>query len=176
VSGERGRGSREAGAVRVAPVGRRQAAPPPLRPFDLVLHHDGSWSHEGIPITNRRLRAAFDRAVRFLPAEGRYVVQLGRFRGQIEVEEAAFFVRSAQPEAGRLELSDGTRDRLEVGSLRTSPRDGALLCTVKRDLAPHGLPARFTHAAQAELLAAVEESPAGPVLRVAGAPLPLPDL
>jgi hypothetical protein len=152
------------------------AGPPPLRAFDLVLHHDGIWTHEGIRITNRRLRTAFDRAVRFLPGEGRYVVQLGRFRGQIEVEEAAFFVRSADPEAGRLELSDGTQDRLEVGSLRASRRDGALLCTVKRDLVRHGLPARFTHAAQAELLAAVEESAAGPLLRISGAALPFPDL
>ena len=35
-------------------------APPPLRPFGLVLHHDGSWSHEGVPIRNARLRTAFD--------------------------------------------------------------------------------------------------------------------
>ena len=41
--------------------------PPPLRPFGLVLHHDGSWTHEGVPLLNRRLRAAFDRAVRYLP-------------------------------------------------------------------------------------------------------------
>ena len=26
--------------------------PPPLRPFGLVLHHDGRWTHEGIPIQN----------------------------------------------------------------------------------------------------------------------------
>jgi hypothetical protein len=114
--------------------------------------------------------------VRFLPAEGRYVVQLGRFRGQIEVEEAAFFVRAASPDAGRLELSDGTTDRLELGSLRVSARDGALLCTVKRDLVSHGLPARFGHAAQAELLAAVEGEPGAPALRIGGALWPLPDL
>jgi hypothetical protein len=71
--------------------------PPPLRPFGLVLHHDGRWSHEGVPIRNRRLRAAFDRSVRYLPDASVFVVQLGRFRGQIEVEEAAFFVRAFDP-------------------------------------------------------------------------------
>ena len=46
-----------------------EGGPPPLRPFGLVLHHDGRWTHEGVPVTNRRLREAFDRSVRFLPAE-----------------------------------------------------------------------------------------------------------
>ena len=41
--------------------------PPPLRPFGLVRHHDGRWTHEGIPIQNDRLRSAFDRSVRYLP-------------------------------------------------------------------------------------------------------------
>jgi hypothetical protein len=34
--------------------------------------------------SSSRLRAAFDRSVRFLAAERRFVVQLGRFRGEIE--------------------------------------------------------------------------------------------
>ncbi len=142
------------------------AGPPPLRPFGLVLHRDGSWSHEGVPITNRRLRALFDRSVRFLPEQGVYVVQLGRFRGQIEIEEAGFFVRSFDAESGTVSLSDGTREPLEVASLRASPHDGALLCTVKRASAAEGLPARFRHAAHAELLDAVEATPAGPALRI----------
>ena len=150
--------------------------PPPLRPFGLLLHHDGSWTHEGVPFTNRRLRAAFDRAVRYLPDEGVFVVQLGRFRGQIEVEEAAFFVRDFEPETGRLRLSDGSTEVLEPASLETSPRDGALLCRVKRDLAPPGLLARFRPSAQAALLRAVEEAPGGPRLRLAGALPPLPEL
>jgi hypothetical protein len=150
--------------------------PPPLRPFGLVLHHDGRFSHEGVPITNARLRAAFDRSVRYLPDEDKYVVQLGRFRGQIELEEAGFFVRGFDPATAMLSLSDGSRERLDVASLRASPRDGALLCRVKRDLHPEGLLARFRHAAQAELLNAVEEGAEGPALRTAEGALPLPEL
>ena len=143
--------------------------PPPLRPFGLRLHHDGRWSHEGQPIRHARLRAAFDRSVRFLPAAGKYVVQLGRFRGEIEVEEAAFFVREVDLAEGAVRLSDGTREPLDPASLRLSPIDGALLCLVKRDLAPEGLAAHFLPAAQNELLQAVEETGQGPALRIGGA-------
>jgi hypothetical protein len=150
--------------------------PPPLAPFGLVLHHDGRWSHEGHPIRHARLREAFDRSVRFLPAERKFVVQLGRFRGEIEVEEAAFFVREVDLASGTVRLSDGSSEPLDAASLRTSPRDGALLCTVKRSLAPEGLAARFQPAAQAELLLGIEEGPAGPAVRLAGALRSLPPL
>lgn len=148
--------------------------PPPLEPFGLVLHHDGSWTHEGQPITNLRLRERFDRAVRYLPGEDKYVVQIQHFRGQIELEEAGFFVRSFDAESGRLSLSDGSEEALDVSSLHTSARDGALLCRVKRDLRPEGLLARFHHAANAELLHAVDES--GCALEIAGEAVPLPEI
>ncbi len=150
--------------------------PPPLRPFGLVLHRDGTWSHEGQPFRHARLRAVFDRSVRYLPQEGVYVVQIGRFRGQIEVEEAAFFVRAVDTEVGELTLSDGSAASLEVASLRASTVDGALLCTVKRELVAEGLPARFTQTAQATLLGAAEDDPQGPCLRVGGRRVRLPEL
>ena len=151
--------------------------PPPLRPFGLVLHHDGRFSHEGVPILHARLRAAFDRSVRWLPDARCFVVQLGRFRGQIEVEEAAFFVREFDAASGLLSLSDASREPLDAATLRPSPRDGALLCAVKRELAPpDGLLARFGHAAQAELLAAVEGPEDAPRLRLGARSVALPPL
>jgi hypothetical protein len=160
----------------VAGVSPDRAATPPLHPFGLVLHHDGSWSHEGQPIRHERLRRRFDRAVRYLPGEGVYVVQVGRYRGQIEVEEAAFFVREVDLARALLRLSDGSQAPLEPETLRLSPRDGALLATVKRGLAPGGLPARFQPAAHAELLEAVEIGNGGPRLFAAGAWHALPGL
>jgi hypothetical protein len=152
------------------------SGPPPLRPFGLRLHHDGRWTHEGEPIRNRRLREHFDRSVRYLPAERKYVVTLRHFRGEIEVEEAAFFVRSFDAATGRITLSDGSEEPLDPASLSLSPRDGALLCRVKRTLAPEGLLARFAHGAHAALLQAVEEENGSLVLRLAGRAAPLPDL
>jgi len=166
-------GPPQARSTRSEPKASR--GPPPLRPFGLVLHRDGRWTHEGVPITNRKLRELFDRSVRYLPEEGKYVVQVGRFRGQVEPEETGFFVVAVDAEAGTVRLSDESTEPLEVASLRPSRRDGALLCTVKRDLVPEGLPARFVHSAQAELLEAVEPDVSGPVLRWAGRRTPLPD-
>jgi hypothetical protein len=150
------------------------AGPPPLRPFGLLLHHDGRWTHEGVPILNARLRRAFDRSVRYLADERKFVVQLGRFRGEIEVEEAAFFVRDYDAASGELALSDGSREPLDADSLVASPRDGAFLCRVKRALAPEGLLARFRHAAQAQLLDALEGPDDAPRVRAGARSLPLP--
>ena len=150
--------------------------PPPLRPFGLVLHHDGSWTHEGHPITHAKLRAHFDKSVVYLPAERKYVVTLRHFRGEITVREAAFFVRAFEVGSARIALSDRSEEVLDPATLGVSPIDGALLCRVKRALEPAGLLARFSNAAQADLLHAVDAAPSGMRLRVAGEWRDLPEL
>lgn len=155
---------------------RPRRGPPPLTPFGLILHHDGRWSHEGQPILHRRLREHFDRSVRFLPDEGpagKYVVTLQHFRGEIEIEECGFFVRAFDRDTGSLQLSDRSEERLEPDSLRTSPLDGALLCDVKKDLKPGGLPARFLHGAHSELMQCIEEEGEGFVLVCGGQRVPI---
>jgi hypothetical protein len=153
-----------------------EPGPPPLAPFGLVLHHDARWTHEGQPVRNRKLRALFDRSVRYLPEERKYVVQVQRYRGEIEVEEAGFFVRVFDAGTGEVTLSDGTREALDTATLGASERDGALLCRVKSELVEGGLLARFSHAAQAELLNAVDERGGVAVVRVGGTLQPLPPL
>jgi len=101
-----------------------------------VLHHDGHWTHEGRPITHAKLRLHFDRSVAYLPAERKYVVTLRHFRGEITVQEAAFFVRAFEPGSARIALSDRSEETLEPATLALSPIDGALLCRVKRALEP----------------------------------------
>jgi hypothetical protein len=159
-----------------SPPSAGRPGPPPLRPFGLVLHHDGRFSHEGEPIRHRKLREHFERSVEYLAAEQKFIVCLGHFRGQIEVEEAGFFVRSVELGSGELALSDGTRERIDLASLALSPIDGAILCRVKRALVPEGLVARFSSAAQAELLLAVEEQDGRTVLRFGGAEIDFPEL
>jgi hypothetical protein len=140
-----------------AGAGGAAVGPPRLEPFGLVLHHDGRWSHEGQPILNRKLREKFDRSVVYLPHEAKYVVRVGHFQGEIEIEEAGFFVRSLELETGEILLSDGGREPLRVETLRLSSLDGALLCQIKTEWVEGGLPTRFTQGSHAELLGAVEE-------------------
>ena len=148
---------------------------PPLRPFGLILHRDGRWSHEGLPIRNRKLRERFDRSVVYLPHEDAYVVQIAHFRGQIEIEETGFFVRWVDLTLGEVMLSDGSREPLNIECLSLSSFDGALIASVKAELRPGGLPARFFHGPQAELLAAAELAPDGrAMICVAGEWQPLP--
>jgi len=165
--------SRSAETERPGPA---RGGPPPLSAFGLVLHHDGSWTHEGHPITHAKLREHFDRNVRYLPEEQKYVVTLRHFRGEISVEEAAFFVRAFEPGSARITLSDRSEETLDPVTLAPSPIDGALLCRVKRDLAPEGVLARFSNAAQADLLLAVDAAPSGMRLRVGGVWHRLPEL
>jgi hypothetical protein len=163
---------------RIAAAEARPAGegPPPLAPFGLQLHHDGVWSHEGQPIHNRKLRERFDRSVVYLKDEQEYVVQIGHFRGQVEVEEAGFFVRGVDLSTGHVQLSDRTHEALDASTLEVSPIDGALICRVKRGLAAGGLPARFSHSAQAELLCAVEDTEGGAVVQLAGRRVLLPPI
>ena len=154
--------------------GSNPPGPPPLRPFGLVLHHDGHFTHEGAPILNRKLREHFERSVEFLPEEGKFVVRLGRYRGEVEIEEAGFFVRAVELDSGEVVLSDRTREPLDVSSLSESTIDAAWHCRVKRDLVGGGLRARFTHSAQAELLQAIESEGDGFVLRIASERRPVP--
>lgn len=150
--------------------------PPPLEPFGLVLHHDGRFSHEGASILNRRLREHFERNVEYLPNEEKFIVRLKHFRGEVVVEEAGFFVLDLDLEAGEIVLSDGSRERLDLMSLESSPIDGALLCRVKQDCAPGGLLARFCHSAQAELFQAVEPEGEAFKIELGGERLGFPEL
>ena len=118
-----------------------------------------SFEHEGQLVTHPRLYRAFLRGVRFLDDEGVFVVQLGHFRGQIEVEDTPFWVVAYDAARGEIELTDGSAEPLACGTLRSDP-DGAFRCTVKGRF-----PARFTHAGQAHLLDALEETPDGWRLR-----------
>lgn len=160
----------------VSPRSEAQPSEARLRPFGLRLHHDGRWSHEGQPILNRGLREHFDRSVRFLVAERKFVVTLRHFRGEIEVEEAAFFVRSFDAGSGRITLSDRSEETLDPSTLALSPIDAALLCRAKRALVAEGLLARFSHGAHAELMQSVEERGGELVLCLAGVSHPLPEL
>jgi hypothetical protein len=62
-----------------------------------------------------------------------------------------------------------------VSTLSESPIDGALLCRIKWDWVSGGLPARFTHSAQAEFLQAVEPEGDHYIVSVGGRRAVCPD-
>jgi len=115
-----------------------------------VLRRDGSFWHEGVRVTHARLHQAFLAGVRWAENERTFVVQLGRYRGWLEVEDTAFFVTAYDATTGEVELSDRTRERLDAATLVVDA-DEVMRCTVKGRFA-----ARFTRGAQAHLLDALE--------------------
>ena len=121
-------------------------------------------------MTHARLARALRAGVRFADAEGVFVVQIGPFRGWLDVEDTAFFVDGYDAATGLVELSDGTRELLDTESLAADP-DDALRCRVQRRF-----PARFPRSAQAELLAAVELEGERVLVRAGAARRPAPGL
>lgn len=136
-----------------------------------MLHRNGTFTHEGTRVTHPKLHAVLLRGVAFSEEDGVFVTRLGRFRGQIEVEDTPFFVVAYDPETGEVDLSDRTSEPLRVETLSLDP-DGVLRCRVKG-----AFPARFSRTGQAHLLAHVETRDGGLSLRLAGdwIPVPLPD-
>ncbi len=129
-----------------------------------------SFWHEGQRVTHPGLYRAFLRGVRYSEPEGVFVVQIGRFRGQIEVEDVPFWVVAYGPGSGEIELTDASSEPLAAETLTSDP-DEVLRCTVKGRF-----PARFTRAAQAHLLDALELRGDALVLRAGRRRLPVPKL
>ena len=121
-------------------------------------------------VTHPRLHEAFLAGVRWADAERTFVVQLGVFRCWLDVEDTAFFVKAYDERSGELELSDRTREPLAAATLSIDA-DDVLRCTVKGRFA-----ARFTRAAQAHLLDAVELDNAAIVVRAGRERLRAPGL
>ena len=121
-------------------------------------------------VTHPKLHRVFLRGVRFLEEEGVFVVQVGRYRGRIDVEDSPFRVVAYDETVGTVQLTDGTVEPIAPESLSIDP-DGVLRCQVKGRF-----PARFTHAGQAHLLDHLEPAGEGWVLRAGGRGLPVPGL
>ncbi len=128
------------------------------------------FEHDGAAVTHPRVHAALLRGVRFADAEAVWIVQLGRFRAQIDVEDVPYWVVGYDADDGVAQLTDGSREALATETLRADP-DDCLRCTVKGRF-----DARFTRRAQLELLACVRATASGIEIRSAGAWLRAPRL
>jgi len=120
------------------------------------------FEHAGECVTHARLHAALLRGVRFAEEERCWIVQIGRFRGAIEVEDVPWWVVSFDADSGLLATTDGAREPLDPASL-TADGDLVMRCRVKGRFA-----ARFTRGAQAELLAHVRDAGRGIEVEIGG--------
>jgi hypothetical protein len=145
------------------------AGPPKLAPFGLSLRRDGSFWHEGVPVTHARLHAQFLRSVEWSEADGAFLVRLRHFRGWLDVEDTPWFVVAYDSASGEVELTDGTREPLRIETLRADD-DDVLRCAVKGGR----WDARFTHRGQALLLDALEDCGDGLCLRAGARRVLLP--
>lgn len=138
----------------------------PLFTRESTIRRDafGRWFHEGEPVQNEAIARAFDRWVD-RAEDGRYRLNNGYDWVYVEIEGAPLFVESVEvDEAGvLLELSDGTEEPLDAGTLRQDDQ-GALFCDARGGM----LAAQLRRSAQVMLTPLVDEDAEGPYLRIGG--------
>lgn len=137
--------------------------------LDAVLR----WWHDDEPISHPRIIELFNSSLH-LDDAGRYQLQIGHDWCYVQVEGAAYEVRTVDVSADErvsVRLSDRTAEALEPASLALGA-DGVLECQVKGGRAR----ARFSRDAQYQLGELLEADAAGRlVLRAGERRLPLPD-
>jgi hypothetical protein len=116
------------------------------------------WWHDEEPIEHPKIIEVFNASL-VLDEEGRYQLQIGKDWCYVQVEDAAYEVRTVDVNPdGRVSvrLSDRTAEALELSSLSLAP-DGVLCCRVKGGRAK----ARFSRDAQYQLGELLEEGTDG---------------
>jgi uncharacterized protein len=130
------------------------------------------WWHDDEPIEHPRIVELFNASLE-LDEAGRFVLRIGKDWCVVQVEDAAYEVRTVDvTEGGRvaLRLSDRTAELLEPSSLGLGA-DAVLTCRVKAGRAG----ARFSRDAQYQLGQLLEEGPGGALgLRAGSQWLPVP--
>jgi hypothetical protein len=91
----------------------------------IILNKDGVWIADDSEITHEPTRRLFARSLK-KDSEG-YFLSIGRETKRIEVEDTAYFVERIIDQ--KIELSDGTQEVLDSGTLRYSP--SRLTCRIK---------------------------------------------
>ena len=135
--------------------------------MDLVIRADGTWVHEGTPITRPRLVRLFSRVLR-KDSDG-YVLVTPAEKISIVVEDVPFVIVDTDWRDGVLTVQTNVGDRVAVGDahpihLRKGPGDVMLPYVTIRG----ALDARFGRAAYYRLLEEAELSDSGHLMVVSG--------
>jgi hypothetical protein len=130
------------------------------------------WWHDDEPIQHPKIIELFNSSL-VLDEEGRYQLRIGKDWCFVQVEGAAYEVRTVDvtpDERVSVRLSDRTAEALEPSTLHVDP-DGVLSCKVKQGRAR----ARFSRDAQYQLGQLLEEGADGGLVLCAGQRrMPLP--
>jgi uncharacterized protein len=124
------------------------------------------WWHDDEPIEHPRIIELFNASL-VLDDEGRYQLRIGNDWCYVQVEDAAYEVRTVDVTPGErvsVRLSDRTAEALEPASLAVGA-DGVLTCRVKGGRAR----ARFSRDAQYQLGELLEQDEGGRLYLRAGA-------
>lgn len=116
------------------------------------------WWHDDEPIEHPKIIELFNTSL-VLDDDGRYQLRVGQDWCFIQVEDAAYEVRTVDltpDERVSVRLSDRTAEALDTATLAMEP-DGVFSCRVKRGRAK----ARFSRDAQYQLGALLEEGEGG---------------
>ena len=140
----------------------------------LTFRSDGRWYADEDPVTHERLARLFSRYVR-RKADGGYEIWIDeRYHADVEIEDTPYVVTVVDADAGQfaIELNDGTREVLDVDSLRVGTGD-VLYCRVKGGAER----ARFLRPAYYQLANFIEEvGPGRFELRCGGSTHPIVQL
>ncbi|MDY7229240.1 DUF1285 domain-containing protein [Hyalangium rubrum] len=123
------------------------------------------WWHDDEPIEHPKIIELFNASL-VLDDDGRYQLRIGQDWCFVQVEDAAYEVRTVDvtpDERVSVRLSDRTAEALEPASLSLGP-DGVFSCRVKRGRAK----ARFSRDAQYQLGELLEEGEGGQLFLRAG--------
>lgn len=130
------------------------------------------WWHDDAPVEHPKIVEAFNRGLT-LTEDGGYQLRFGNDWCIVEVEDAAFEVRTLEPTPAGvlLSLSDRTEELLDVSTMGVG-FDGAFTCRVKAGRAR----ARFSRPAHIELGQTFEERGGRVVVTWPGGEAELPAL
>lgn len=125
---------------------------------DIRIDKDGIWYYLGAHMFRKDILSLFFQSVR-IDENGKYLVEMGRERCYLDVEDTVFVVTSAEKttnddgtEQIDIILTDDSREKLDLNTLYVG-NENVLYCKVKDGV----FPARFSRNAYYQLAGFIEE-------------------
>lgn len=141
------------------------------RSMDLTLDLEGRWLHEGQHFDNQRVSDLFSRGIDLHEETGEPIVRIGHQWAYFTAQDTPFIVRRLIFEADALKADLNSFEVVTLSPEALSVGEDGVLYA---DLG--GRRARLSRHAHSQLTDRVEDTEAGPVVRLARATLPIQPL